>query len=87
MNVFIPPIAASIALMLLLAGCGSGEQTEGKRESLAGEGRAETSGIRNVENIGMPGNAVGAKVDHALDLNDQRKDELDRQLEATERSE
>lgn len=68
----------------LLAGCGGAGDEAGERESRAGEGRAETRNIRNTENIGYAGNAIGAKVDEALDLNDNRKSELDRQLEGAE---
>lgn len=77
---------AAILLALLMSSCGAPppEDENGKRKSLAGEGREETKGIRNTENIGYSGNAIGAKVDQALDLNDNRKEELDRQLEAGE---
>ena len=68
----------------LIAACSPKTDEDGKRESLAGEGREETRNIRNTENIGYSGNAIGAKVDEALDVNDARKAELDRQLEGAE---
>lgn len=68
----------------LVAACSPKVDQDGKRQSLAGEGREETKGIRNTENIGYAGNAIGAKVDAALDANDQRTETLDRQLEAAE---
>lgn len=63
---------------LLLAGCGSDREAES--ESAAGEGRDETRLIRNTENIGYSGNAIGGKVDDALDANEARTDQLDQQL-------
>jgi len=72
-----------IALLAsLLAACGVPEDESGKRQSLAGEGREETRSIRNTENIGYSGNAIADKVDGALDANDQRVDELNKQLDA-----
>lgn len=68
----------------LLAGCGPAQDESGERQSRAGEGREETRNIRNTENIGYAGNAIGAKVDEALDVNDNRKSELDKQLEGAE---
>lgn len=70
-------LTAGIAA-LLLAGCGS--DREAASESAAGEGRDETGLIRNTENIGYSGNAIGGKVDEALDANDARTDQLDQQL-------
>lgn len=70
--------------LLLVTACSPKTDEDGKRQSLAGEGREETKGIRNTENIGYSGNAIGAKVDAALDANDQRTDTLDRQLEGVE---
>ena len=66
----------------LLAACGGARDEAGKPESRAGDGRAETQGIRNTENVGYAGNAVGAKVDAALDANDDRQRNLDQQLDA-----
>lgn len=45
------------------------------------EGREETRNIRNTEAIGYAGDAIADKVDSALDANDQRKEQLDRELE------
>ncbi|TDU22450.1 hypothetical protein DFR24_4884 [Panacagrimonas perspica] len=70
------------SLAALLAACGVPEDESGKRKSLAGEGREETSTIRNAENIGYGGNAIADKVDGALDANDHRVDELNKQLDA-----
>lgn len=75
----------ALALLALLSACSPPPEDEnGKRKSLAGEGREETKGIRNTENIGYSGNAIGAKVDQALEINDNRTADLDRQLEAQE---
>lgn len=75
----------ALVLLTLLSACNPPPEDEnGKRKSRAGEGREETSTIRNTENIGYSGNAIGAKVDQALDTNDNRKADLDKQLEAQE---
>lgn len=70
--------------LTLVAACSPKVDEDGKRQSLAGEGREETQGIRNTENIGYAGNAIGAKVDAALDANDKATENLDRQLEGME---
>jgi len=44
-------------------------------------GRAESQPIRNTEAIGVEGDAIGDKVDAALDANDARKAELDKAME------
>lgn len=77
-------LGAAAFSVLGLSACSSEEDADGNRKSLAGEGREETQGIRNTENIGYSGNAIGAKVDAALDANDQRTGDLDRQLEGME---
>lgn len=73
----VPVLAACIA-MLSLVGCGSDREAESG--SAAAEGRDETRLIRNTENIGYLGNAIGGKVDDALDANDSRTGQLDQQL-------
>lgn len=82
MNTLRTPLLA-LGALLLLAGCGQRDDS-GKIESRAGQGREETRGIRNTENIGYAGNAIADKLDGALDANDARKGELDRQLQAVE---
>lgn len=73
------------ALLVVLSACTPPpEDQNGKRKSLAGEGREETSTIRNTENIGYSGNAIGAKVDAAITATENSKAEMDRQLEAQE---
>lgn len=66
--------------VLLASGCDGSSVPEPKTQDAAGEGREETGLIRNTENFGYSGNAIGDKVDHALDANDQRTQQLDRQL-------
>ncbi len=76
---------SAAALLLVLGACTPPPEDEnGKRKSLAGEGREETSTIRNTENIGYSGNAIGAKVDQAITTTENSKAEMDRQLEAQE---
>lgn len=81
------PTRTLLCLVVLsgaLAACGGARDETGKPESRAGEGREETKGIRNTENVGYAGNAIGAKVDAALEANDDRNQDLDRQLDAAE---
>lgn len=66
---------------LMLAACGSSEPPPERQQA---EGREETRGIRNTEAIGYAGDAIADKVDAALDANDQRKEQLDAELEAQE---
>ena len=71
----------AVLLAGLLAACGSSEPPPERRKA---EGREETQAIRNTEAIGYAGDAIADKVDAALDANDQRKEQLDTELEAQE---
>lgn len=67
-----------------VAGCGDDADPDepGRQvKSRAGEGREETRGIRNTENIGYSGNAIGAKLDQAIETNENRPADLERRLE------
>jgi hypothetical protein len=68
-----------------LAGCGGDDANPdepGRQvKSRAGEGRAETRGIRNTENIGYAGNAIANKVDQAIEINENRPADLEKQLD------
>ncbi|MFA5938268.1 MAG: hypothetical protein WC809_02840 [Sinimarinibacterium sp.] len=76
-------LCATLAAALLgLGGCG--QSPEEPRKPRSTEGREETRNIRNTEAIGYAGNAIADKVDSALDTNDQRKEQLDEELEAQE---
>lgn len=76
------PLRGLAPLLLIgVVACIPQSDESGQRESRAEEGRIETQGIRNTENIGYSGNAIGDKLDAALDANDARTDNLDRQLE------
>jgi hypothetical protein len=81
------PLAAAlwVAAAATVAGCGGDDadpDEPGRQvESRAGEGREETRGIRNAENIGYSGNAIGAKLDQALDTQDNRPADLERQID------
>lgn len=64
-----------LALMVgLLAGCSAAEP---ETPAPAPEGREETRGIRNTENIGVSGDAVADRVDQALDANDRHREQLE----------
>ena len=71
-----------LLLSICLAACSDSTQSEQTSADKKQEaGRAETKTIRSTENIGYAGDAIGSKVDAALDANDQRKDELDKQID------
>ncbi|HEY9547484.1 MAG TPA: hypothetical protein VIR56_15840 [Solimonas sp.] len=68
-------ICAAVVGAALLTACHPKEQPE--RVDQPQQGRDETQGIRNTEAIGYAGNAIGDKVDAALDANDQAKQKMD----------
>lgn len=76
-------IAVFILFIVSISACGNPEQTESSKENVhQDQGRAETKSIRATEDIGYVGDAVGAKVDAALDANDQRIEDLDKQIDS-----
>ena len=62
----------------LFAGCG---EAPPPAQTSSEEGRPETATIRATESIGVAGDAIGDKVDAALDVNDARKEELDKAMQ------
>ncbi|MGQ0530921.1 MAG: hypothetical protein ACT4PG_14175 [Panacagrimonas sp.] len=70
-----------LGLFAGLSACVAPVGEDGQRESRAGEGRDETATIRNTENLGYSGNAIGGKVDAVLEINDNRPADLDRQID------
>jgi hypothetical protein len=89
MNRFLPcfvrPLLLGLAVSVALAACGGDDANPNEPgrqvKSRAGEGRKETAGIRNTENIGYAGNAIGAKVDQAIEINESRPADLEKQLD------
>ena len=75
MRIFILCLVAGV-----LTACNPAPQAAGKPK----QGRDETQGIRNTEAIGYAGNAIANKVDSALNANDQRTGELNKELEKQE---
>lgn len=69
-------------IAICLSACGNSTQPElssvEKQEEI---GRTETQTIRSTEKIGYAGDAVSAKVDAALDANDQRMEKLDKEID------
>jgi hypothetical protein len=85
------PTKKLICIALLgtgLAACGASKDASADKAppTRAGEGRPETAGIRNTENIGYAGNAIGKKVDSVLDANDKAVQELDKKIDASEQA-
>ena len=76
------PCAILAAALLGTSGCGKSVDEPPPPRST--QGREETRAIRNTEAIGYSGNAIANEVDSALDANDQRKDQLDAELDAQE---
>lgn len=78
---FSRPLVLATCLAILLGGCGSADdESRTGRDSSSEEGREETRLIRNTESVGQAGDAVGDKVDAAIEANEQRTEQLDRQL-------
>ena len=82
---FLRPLLLSLFVATAVVACGGDDadpDEPGRQvKSRAGEGREETRGIRNTENIGYSGNAIGAKLDQAIEINESRPDDLNRRLE------
>lgn len=73
-------ICAGVASAALLSACHPKNPPEHVDQQQ--QGREETQGIRNTEAIGYAGNAIGDKVDAALDANDQAKQKMDDAIDA-----
>ena len=68
---------------LMLAGCTSPDPPAPKdQESGKYQGRDDTKSLRNADAVGYDGAAIQKKLDAALDKNDQRAADLDKQIEA-----
>lgn len=83
-NTFVRSLLLGVLLALGITACGDDADPDepGRQvKSRAGEGREETRGIRNTENIGYSGNAIGAKLDQAIEINENRPADLEQRLE------
>lgn len=80
---FIRPLLLGLVAALALTACNDADPDKPGRQvkSRAGEGREETKLIRNTENIGYAGNAIAKKVDKAIEINEDRPEELDKRLD------
>lgn len=71
-----------IVCILSLSACGNAKQAEHTSESnKVDEGRPETKSIQAAAAVGYDGTAIRAKVDTVLDANDQRIDDLDKEID------
>ena len=79
----ITPKALWLGMALMLAGCTSPEPSAPKdREPGKYQGGDDTQSLRNADAVGYDGAAIQKKLDAALDKNDQRAADLDKQIEA-----
>ncbi|TJY59935.1 hypothetical protein E4T66_12190 [Sinimarinibacterium sp. CAU 1509] len=69
-----------LCVALLIGGC-DGADRGNRPVPKAEQGREETQGIRNTEAVGYAGDAIADKVDAALDANDERKQQLDAEID------
>ena len=72
-------MACAVAFATMLSGCG-GRDADGNY--VEKEGRKETESLKNVDTVGYGG--VRKKVDKVLDLNDQRPEQLNKEIEKQE---
>lgn len=74
--------AASLCAVLALgSACSLEQDSDGHRAPNAAQGRDETQAIRNMENIGVSGNAIADKLDSAIDSSERRDDDLEEELD------
>jgi hypothetical protein len=77
------PVRISMFLLVLLAAaCSSGHQETPSEKATDTQGREETKNIRALDAVGVEGTAISKQVDQALDTNDKRKEELDKELKS-----
>ena len=71
-----------LALLIVLCACSKSTPAEKAPETESTyQGREETRALQNADNIGYDGTGIQKKLDGALDKNDQRADELNRQID------
>ena len=79
----ITPQILWLGMALMLFGCTSPEPPAPKdQEPAKYQGRDDTKSLRNADAVGYDGAAIQKKLDAALDKNDQRAADLDKQIEA-----
>lgn len=78
------PLLTTIIAASLLGLSGCGKSADEPPQPRSTQGREETRNIRDTEAVGYSGDAVANQVDAALDANDQRKEQLDEELNQQE---
>lgn len=66
-----------LAFSLGLAACGAPEEPPAEKKQP--QGRAETRSIRNTDAVGYSGSEIADKVDGALNANDERNKQLEKE--------
>lgn len=75
--------ALHLVLLAVICACSKPAPSEKPAEAdSAYQGREETRALQNADNIGYDGTGIQKKLDVALDKNDQRADELNKQIDA-----
>ena len=79
----ITPQTLWLGMALMLSGCTSPEPPAPKdQEPAKYQGRDDTKSLRNADAVGYDGAAIQKKLDGALDKNDQRAADLQKQIDA-----
>lgn len=72
-----------LALVFFLAGCvNPNPPVQEAKDEKKYQGREDTKALQNADNIGYDGTGIQKKLDNALDQNEQRAGELEKQIEA-----
>jgi hypothetical protein len=75
----------SLLFIVILGASGCGKPEPAKSEPQAADeyqGRDDTKSLRNADAVGYDGAAIQKKLDGALDKNDQRAADLQKQIDA-----
>ena len=75
----------SLLFIVILSASGCGKPGPAKSEPRAADayqGRDDTKSLRNADAVGYDGAAIQKKLDGALDKNDQRAADLQKQIDA-----
>jgi hypothetical protein len=75
-------IVMMCAIALLLAGCSPSSPPQSQAAPQQQQGRRETKGLEGASAVGYDGKAIRRSVDTTLNKNDDRNQELEKELKA-----